>query len=353
MASGDQNKNRKKTKPVIGITLGDINGIGPEVVIKSLIDSRILNLITPVVFGSTKTLAYYRKMFNMHNFQYSQVKAEGSVNAHRVNVVNCWEEMVEIRAGKVTEEGGIAAFKALEKAVKHLKEGYIDALVTAPINKKNMPSGEFSFVGHTEYLAEAFGAKDSLMLMVSEELRVGLVSTHIPISEVADMITEEKVESKIKIFLKTLRENFGVGKPKIAVLGLNPHAGEEGLIGREEEEVLTPVVNKFKKQGKLIFGPFPPDGFFGALQFNKFDGVLAMYHDQGLIPFKLLEFEKGVNFTAGIPVVRTSPDHGTAYSIAGKNEADPSSMREAIFLAAEIVRRNEEEKQEPKGEEVS
>ncbi len=343
MAIGDLNKSRKKSKPVIGITLGDINGIGPEVVIKSLMDARMLNLITPVIFGSTKTLAYYRKMFNMHNFQYSQVKTEGLVNTHRVNVVNCWEEMVEIRAGKVTEEGGRAAFRALEKAVHYLREGFIDALVTAPINKKNMPAGDFNFVGHTEYLTKAFGAKSSLMLMVSEELRVGLVSTHIPLREVPDLVTTENVELKIKIFLKTLRENFSVEKPKIAVLGLNPHAGEEGLIGSEETDVLIPLVNKFKKQGKLVFGPYPSDGFFGDLQYRKFDGILAMYHDQGLIPFKLLEFEKGVNFTAGLPVVRTSPDHGTAYAIAGKNEADPTSMREAIFLAAKIVKSKQEE----------
>ncbi len=344
MAIANQNRNREKTKPVIGITLGDLNGIGPEVVIKSLMDSRILNLIIPVVFGSTKTLAYYRKMFNLHNFQYSQVKAEGMINYHRVNVVNCWEEMVEIRAGKMTEEGGRAAYRALEKAVQYLKEGYIDALVTGPINKKNIQTAGFDFIGHTDYLTKIFGAKDSLMLMVSEGLRVGLVSAHVPLKDVPALVTEEILTAKIKIFLKTLREDFGIEKPKLAVLGLNPHAGEEGLIGTEEAEVLEPVIGKFKKQGKLVFGPYPSDGFFGALHYEKFDGILAMYHDQGLIPFKLLEFERGVNFTAGLPVVRTSPDHGTAFAIAGKNEADPVSMREALFLAAKIVKNRREEK---------
>lgn len=342
MTIDDQNKNRKMTKPVIGLTLGDINGIGPEVVIKSLNDARVLNMITPVIFGSTKTLAYYRKMFNLHNFQYSQVKAEGVINQHRVNVVNCWEEMVEIKIGKVTNEGGQAALKALEKAVVYLKEGHVDALVTAPINKKNIQTDDFNFVGHTEYLTNVFDARDSLMLMVSSELRVGLVSAHVPVRDVADQVTTEKVESKMKIFLKSLKDDFGIEKPKIAVLGLNPHAGEEGVIGTEEKEVLEPVINKFKKQGKLVFGPYPSDGFFGTLQYKKFDGILAMYHDQGLIPFKLLEFETGVNYTAGIHVVRTSPDHGTAYRIAGKDVADPTSMREAVFLAAGIVKNKKE-----------
>jgi len=343
MTSRDQNQTKKNNKPVIGITLGDINGIGPEVVIKTLNDSRILNLITPVIFGSTKTLAYYRKMFELHNFQYSQVKAEGMINYHKINVVNCWEEMVEIKVGSVTTEGGQCAYKSLTKAVNYLKKGHVDALVTAPINKKNIHSDDFDFVGHTDYLTTEFEAPDSLMLMVSENVRVGLVSAHVPIREVANQVTTENVESKLKIFIKTLREDFGIEKPKIAVLGLNPHAGEEGMIGTEEVEVLDPLINKFRQQGKLIFGPFPPDGFFATLQHKKYDGILAMYHDQGLIPFKLMDFEMGVNYTAGLSIIRTSPDHGTAYGIAGKNISDHTSMQEAVYLAAKIVKNRKNE----------
>ena len=343
MINRDQNQSGNRNKPIIGITMGDINGVGPEVVIKALKDTRVLNLITPVIFGSTKTLAYYRKMFELHNFQYSQVKAEGLINHHKINVVNCWEEMVEINVGQVTAEGGQCAYKSLKKGVYYLKEGHVDALVTAPINKKNIQSKDFDFVGHTEFLTTEFKANDSLMLMVTENVRVGLVSAHIPIREVADHVTSEKVESKLEIFIKTLREDFGIEKPKIAVLGLNPHAGEEGMIGTEEKEVLDPLINKLRKQGKLVFGPFPPDGFFATLQHKKYDGILAMYHDQGLIPFKLMDFALGVNYTAGLSVVRTSPDHGTAYGIAGKNVADPTSMQEAVYLAAQIVKNRKNE----------
>jgi len=328
----------KKSKPVIGITIGDINGIGPEVIIKSLRDNRIMSHITPIIFGSTKVLSFYRKMFNIDDFHYSQLKSYKDINHRKVNVVNCWPEMVEINVGKVTQEAGNCAYLALREAMNYLKEDNIDALVTAPINKKNIQRDDFNFVGHTDFITEELGAKDSLMLMVAEELRVGVVTAHIPLSEVSNTLTKEVIESKLKIFLKTLKNDFGLKKPKIAVLGLNPHAGEDGLLGKEENDIIEPVIMDFKEKGHLVFGSFPADGFFGSLDYQKYDGILAMYHDQGLTPFKMLEFENGVNYTAGISKVRTSPDHGTAYSLAGKNQANPQSMRAAIYLASEIVK---------------
>ncbi len=332
------NHKGKKNKPLIGITIGDINGIGPEVIIKSLRDNRIMDHITPIIFGSTKVLSFYRKMFNIDDFHYSQLKSLKDVNIRKVNVVNCWPEMVEINVGKVTSEAGNCAYLALREAVNYLKEDKIDALVTAPINKKNIQSDEFHFVGHTDFITEELGAGDSLMLMVAGDLRIGVVTAHIPLSEVSNMLTKEAIANKLKIFIKTLKTDFGISKPKIAVLGLNPHAGEDGLLGKEENEIIQPVIMEFKDKGHLVFGPFPADGFFGSLDYKKYDGILAMYHDQGLTPFKILGFENGVNFTAGISKVRTSPDHGTAYSIAGKNLANPQSMREAIYLASNTVK---------------
>jgi 4-hydroxythreonine-4-phosphate dehydrogenase len=325
-------------KPVVGISIGDINGIGPEVIIKSLQDQRILNHITPVIFGSTKVLSYYKKMLEIDDFHYSQVKEPNMISSRKINVVNCWSDMKEINVGEVRPEGGECALLSLDAAVEYLREGHIDALCTAPINKDNMQSDAFTFAGHTEYIAGQFGAQAYLMLMVSDGLRVGLVSAHTPLKEVYKEITRERVEMKLKVLIKSMSEDFGIDKPKIAVLGLNPHAGENGLLGSEEEEVIAPAVETLRNAGQLVFGPFASDGFFGTMQFKQFDAVLAMYHDQGLIPFKLLAFERGVNYTAGIPVVRTSPDHGTAYNLAGKNTASPESMREAIYLAADIAR---------------
>ena len=338
MESGGNHNTQKRNKPVIGITLGDINGIGPEVVIKALSDPRVNDHLTPVVFGSTKVLSYYKKMLDMDDFQYSQAKSPDMIHDRRINVINCWNDMVDIKVGEVTPEGGECAFMALEKAMEYLKEGHIEAIVTAPINKKNIQSDDFQFVGHTEYVASKLGATDSLMLMVADELRVALVSTHVALKEVAGDVTSEKIDAKLKLLIKSLKMDFGIEKPKVAVLGLNPHAGEDGLLGSEERDIIEPLINEYKKKGQLVFGPFPADGFFGMLQHQKYDGILAMYHDQGLIPFKLLCFESGVNFTAGIPKVRTSPDHGTAYSIAGKNLADHTSMREAIYLASHIIK---------------
>jgi 4-hydroxythreonine-4-phosphate dehydrogenase len=327
-------------KPVIGISLGDINGIGPEVVMKALSDARMLDMITPVIYGSTKVLGYYRKSLKINNFQYQQMDKDPQ--EAQINVVNCWEEMIEITMGQATPDGGRAALMALQYAVRDLKAGVIEGIVTAPINKNNIQTEEFQFPGHTEYFTKEFETKDSLMLLCSGNLRVGVVTGHVPLAKVPQLITKERVQLKLNILERTLRQDFGISKPRIAVLGLNPHAGEEGLLGNEEEQVITPVIQDQKNKGRLVFGPFPADGFFGNGSHNKFDGILAMYHDQGLIPFKTLAFELGVNYTAGLPIVRTSPDHGTAYDIAGQNIASEASFREAIYLACDIARRRKE-----------
>jgi 4-hydroxythreonine-4-phosphate dehydrogenase len=327
----------KQEKPRIGITIGDLNGIGPEVIIKALADNRILNLITPVVYGSTRVLSFYRKLMNLEEFNYSQVKAPGQFFPKTINVVNCWEEVIELQPGKPSTATAKAALLALQQAVKDVQAGVIDGFVTAPIDKNTIHSTEFPFRGHTEYLTETFQAMESLMLMVGPNLKVGLVTEHVPIKEVPRYITKERVELKIRLLELSLKKDFGIQKPKIAVLGLNPHAGDEGLIGTEENEIIRPVITDLKNKGKLVMGPFPADGFFAAGNYARYDGILAMYHDQGLVPFKQLCFESGVNFTAGLPIVRTSPDHGTAYAIAGKNQADESSLREAIYLANTII----------------
>jgi len=335
-------KVKKESKPTIGITVGDVNGIGPEIIIKALRDNRILNHITPVIYGSTKTLAYYRKALKADDFNYSQVKEPGKINRKKINVVNCWEEMVEINPGEITKEAGTASFQALKKAVDDLKDNIIDGLVTAPINKHNIQSEEFNFPGHTEYLTKAVDSKESLMLLASDQLRVGVVTGHIPLKDVSTAIGIEKITTKLEIFEKTLKIDFGIPKPKIAVLGLNPHAGEDGLLGSEDDKIIKPVVKDFKNKGSLVYGPLPADGFFGKGDYKKFDGVLAMYHDQGLIPFKTIAFHEGVNYTAGLPIVRTSPDHGTAYGIAGKNEASSESILRAIFMARDICKNRTE-----------
>ncbi len=324
-------------KPVIGITIGDINGIGPEVLIKALEDNRILRFMTPIIYGSSKVISYYRKALQLSDFSYHQIRDASQVFHKKINVINLWEETVEIQMGVENESGGKYALVSLKAAVNDLKSGKIDAIVTAPISKNNIQSEEFKFPGHTEYLADAFGTKDHLMLMVGDKMRIGLVTGHIPIKGIASALGKELIAKKLAILDKTLKADFGIKKPRIAVLGLNPHAGENGLLGNEEKDVISPVIKEFKEKGNLVFGPFPADGFFGSLLYSKYDGVLAMYHDQALIPFKTMCFETGVNYTAGLPAVRTSPDHGTAYSLAGKNEASESSMREAILLAAEIV----------------
>ena len=333
-----QSEKQKSRKPVIGITLGDINGIGPEVMIRALCDPRIMQLVTPLVFGSTKVLAYYRKIMELEDLPYSQIRSMDQLHTKRINVLNCWPDTVEVRIGQPTEESGRFAFLALEEAVRCLQENQIAAVVTGPINKKNIQSEQFPFPGQTEYFTQRFGGRGNLMMMVNEDLRIGTATGHIPVSEVPGALTSELLESKLKILMESLKKDFKTEKPRIAVLGLNPHAGEEGLLGVEEQEIIDPVVADFKRKGALVYGPYPADGFFGALQFQKFDAVLAMYHDQALIPFKLLGFERGVNYTAGLSVVRTSPDHGTAFHLAGKNSASAASALEAIYLASTIAR---------------
>ncbi|RAW01681.1 4-hydroxythreonine-4-phosphate dehydrogenase PdxA [Pseudochryseolinea flava] len=333
-------------KPRIGITLGDPNGVGPEVVIKTLADNRILNLITPVIYGSAKAISFYKKQLNIEEFNYTQVRTKGQLAAKSVNVVNCWEENMEITPGKASRDAGKAALIALKQASTDLKEGLLDALVTAPIDKQTIHSDEFPFKGHTEFLTDFFGEKDSLMFMVSDKLRVALVTEHIAVKDIAGTITKEKIESKLKLMEHSLRKDFGVVKPRIAILGLNPHAGDNGLLGTEEEQIIKPLIAEQKNKGKLVYGPFPADGFFGTGSYAKYDGVLAMYHDQGLVPFKAIAFENGVNFTAGLPIVRTSPDHGTGYGLAGKNQADETSTREAVYRAMEIFRYRTEQSTE-------
>lgn len=337
---------RLQEKPRIGITIGDLNGVGPEVVIKALADNRILNMVTPVIYGSSKVIAFYKKLLALEEFNYSPVKSKGQFVSKSINVVNCWEEVVEINPGKASKETGKASFQALQCACAEIKEGLIDALVTAPIDKHSIHSEEFPFKGHTEFLAHEFGAGESLMFMVSESLRVGLVTDHEPLKDVSSLITKERVELKLRLMETSLRKDFGINKPKIAVLGLNPHAGDGGLIGKEDEEILKMVISDQRNKGKLVFGPLPADGFFGTANYKQYDAVLAMYHDQGLIPFKTIAFESGVNFTAGLTIIRTSPDHGTGYNIAGKNRANELSMREAIFQAGEIFRQRSEQSKE-------
>lgn len=321
----------------IGISIGDINGIGLEVILKTLFNKQILELFTPVIYGSSKVVSYHKNIVDL-DVQFLGIRAANQVEGDKINVVNCWQENVNITLGKLSDASGQYAFKSLEQAVIDLKAGLIDALVTAPINKKAMQMANFPFPGHTEYLTKELGVEESLMLMVSEDLRIGLVTNHLPIGEVAEAITKGKIARKIRILHDSLKVDFGIERPIIAVLGLNPHAGEEGVIGSEEDKIIHPAIEEAKAQGMMVMGPYPADGFFGSGNYHKFDGILAMYHDQGLIPFKTLSFGSGVNYTAGLPAVRTSPDHGTAYDIAGKNEADPSSFRAALFLAIDLAR---------------
>jgi 4-hydroxythreonine-4-phosphate dehydrogenase len=325
-------------KPRIGITIGDLNGVGPEVVMKALSDNRLHNIVTPVIYGSGKVISFYKKLLNIEEFNYTQTRNKGQFAPKAINVVNCWEDAFEITPGKASKQSGKASFIALKQACEELKEGVIDALVTAPIDKQSIHSDEFPFKGHTEYLAKFFGVPDNLMFMVSDTVRIGLVTEHISIRDVAGSITRERIEAKLKIMDQSLRKDFAIAKPRIALLGLNPHAGDLGLIGQEDEQVIKPLIADQKNKGKLVYGPFPADGFFASGNHLKYDGILAMYHDQGLIPFKLIAFEEGINYTAGLPFVRTSPDHGTAYGIAGKNMANEGSLRAAIYRAADIFR---------------
>jgi 4-hydroxythreonine-4-phosphate dehydrogenase len=332
----------KDNKPLIGITIGDFNGIAPEVILKALADNRILRMCTPVIYGSLKIIAKYRKLYQYPEWFINQVPSVEQITFKKTNIVAVHPNLnFNVQPGQVTEEAGQYAVECLKRATEDLKNGQLDAIVTAPINKANIQSESFKFPGHTEYFAHAFEVKDNLMLLVSPFLRVGVVTGHIPLQEVSNHLTRDKITTKLRLMIESLKQDFGIQKPRVAVLGLNPHAGEEGLLGMEEQQVIRPAILEVKKKGNLIFGPFPADGFFGMNEFRKYDGVMAMYHDQGLIPFKTLAFEEGVNFTAGMSVIRTSPDHGTAYNIAGKNQADETSMREAIFLAIDIAKQRQ------------
>ncbi len=332
-------------KIVVGISHGDINGISYEVIIKSLMDNRILDFCIPVVFGSAKVAAYHRKALNIVNFSFNNIKSADEANPKRANIINCLDDNVRVELGKSTTIAGESSFISLEQAVKSLKEGKIDVLVTAPINKDNIQSDQFNFPGHTEYLAKESEAEESLMLMVSENLKIGVASGHIPISEVSGALSVENILNKLRIMNQSLIQDFRIRKPRIAVLGLNPHAGDNGLIGNEEIDVIIPAIEKAKEEKILALGPYPADGFFGSDQFKQFDAILAMYHDQGLAPFKALAFDSGVNFTAGLDFIRTSPGHGTAYEIAGQGKATPASFRNAIYLACDIFRNRTEYKE--------
>ena len=330
-------------KLVVGITQGDGNGIGYEVIIKALADERMLDLCTPVIYGSSKIFGFYKKQ--IHNIDQINTNVIGSakeVHQKRVNIVNCLPENVFVEPGQSTPESAKAAMIALEKAVADIKEGYIDVLVTAPINKKAMTNEGFGYTGHTEYLEKEFGVDEIAMIMVCDRLKVGVVTGHIALKDVAASLTKEKILKKLRLMKKSLERDFGVDAPKIAVLGLNPHCGDGGLLGDEEQQIILPAVQEANAEGILAFGPYSSDGFFGLGNYSKFDAVLAMYHDQGLTPFKALAFEEGVNYTAGLPVVRTSPDHGTAYEMAGRDMADPRSMMSAIYTAIDIFNRREE-----------
>ncbi len=328
----------KNDKIVVGITQGDINSISYEVIIKSLMDNRILDVCIPVVYGSPKVAAYHRKAIDMEQFSFNIVRSASEANAKKANIVNCIDENTRVEFGKITPEGGESAYLALEKAIEELNEKKIDVLVTGPINKQNIQSNKFTFAGHTEYLQWKYQADEVLMLMVNDFFRIGVVTGHIPLAQVSSQITTENVLTKIQILNKSLIQDFGIRKPRIAVLGLNPHASDNGLLGHEEKDAIIPAIEAARGQNMLVFGPLSADGFFGSSAYRKFDAILAMYHDQGLIPFKSMNYDGGVNFTAGLPVVRTSPAHGTAFEIVGKNEASPDSMRKAIYLACDIYR---------------
>ncbi len=324
-------------KPIIGISIGDINGIGAEILIKALDDNRILEICTPVIFGNTKVLAEHKKNVPDANIQFNGIKDFTKINTKQVNVYNCWDEDAPLQLGAATDAGGKYAIRALQVATQCLKDEQIDGLVTMPINKNNTQLPDFKYTGHTPFLKDKFGAKDVLMLMVADDLRIALLTEHVAIADIAKNVTKQNIIQKINLLIESLVKDFGIDAPRIAVLGLNPHAGDGGLIGKEEKEIIKPTIDELFAQGKMVFGPYAADGFFARQQDVHFDAVLAMYHDQGLIPFKSFDKARGVNFTAGLSVVRTSPDHGTAYDIVGKNVADDASFLQAIYTCVDII----------------
>lgn len=335
-----------KKKPVIGISCGDVNGIGIEIIVKTFSDNRMLDFCCPVIFCNNKVINFYRKGLADANINFTITKELNRINYKQVNVFNCWDEEVNINPGILNDIGGKYAVLSLTTAGKALKENMIDGLVTAPIHKSNTQSDTFNFTGHTPYLKNLYGAADVVMFMVAENMKVALLTEHVPVHDVARHITRDAIVSKLQLINNSLKRDFNINKPRIAVLGLNPHAGDEGLIGKEEEEIIKPAIKDAKQRDVFCFGPYPADAFFARGQYEKFDAVLAMYHDQGLIPFKSLAIGEGVNFTAGLPGVRTSPDHGVAFDIAGQGKADESSFRAAVFKCIDIINgRNEYDEQ--------
>ena len=330
-------------KIIVGISIGDINGIGLEIILKTFEDKRMLDFCTPVLFGASKTIAIHKKVLKLETLVHG-IHSLDKIAHGKVNLFNAWKEDAKIELGKTTPDGGKYALLSLSSAVDALKNNNIDVLLTAPINKENIQSEEFKFPGHTEYLEDNLDG-ESLMILMTDELRIGLITGHIAVSEIASTITPELIKAKVNIMHKSLKQDFGVRKPKIAVLGLNPHCGDKGVMGKEDDDIIRPTIQKIKESGKLVYGPYAADGFFGSKNYKNFDGVLAMYHDQGLAPFKALSFGNGVNFTAGLHKIRTSPDHGTGYDIAGKGIANNDSFTEALFSAIKIYKNRKELKE--------
>lgn len=330
----------RQNKIVVGISIGDLNGIGSEIILKTFEDSRMLDFCTPVIFSSVKLMSFFKKTYELELSLHGIDELDKIVH-NKINVYNVWKDPVEIHFGKEDKKAGEYAISSLRAAVEALKKGQVDVLVTAPIHKSNVQSESFNFPGHTDYLAKELDG-ESLMLMLSEGLRVGLLTDHIAVKDVASNITRELIEKKISIINDTLVQDFGIDKPKIAVLGINPHVGDNGVIGYEDDDIVVPTLDNLRNNGTLVFGPYAADGFFGSRNYKNFDAVVAAYHDQGLIPFKTLSFGTGVNYTAGLSKIRTSPDHGTAFDVAGKNVADPESFKEAVFSAIKIFKTREE-----------
>ena len=327
-----------KKNILVGISHGDINGIGYEVIIKTLSDPMINDICTPIVYGSPKVAAYHRKALNIANFSFNNIRYPAEAHPRKANMISCLDDNTRVELGKSTQHGGEAAIISLEKAVDDLKNGKIDALVTAPIDKHNVQSEKFRFSGHTEYLTHRAGVNEALMFMIGESMRIGFVTGHIPLKKVPEKLSINLIMNKLRLMNNSLITDFAIRKPKIAVLGLNPHAGDNSLLGNEEADFIIPALKKADDEGILAFGPFPADGFFGAGMFKKYDAILSMYHDQGLTPFKALSFDTGVNYSAGLPFIRTSPVHGTAFNITGKGEASENSFRQAIYLACDIFK---------------
>ena len=330
----------------VAITQGDTNGVGYEVILKTFSDPAMFELCTPIIYGSPKIAAYHRKALNLDT-NFCIINSAEEARDGRLNILTCFDEDVKVELGQPSEEAGQAAYKALDRAMTDYRAGLFDVLVTAPINKATIQSPGFHFPGHTEYIETSVGdGNKALMILMNESLRVALVTTHLPIKDIAKAITKEAIIEKATIFHKSLKRDFRISNPRIAVLSLNPHAGDNGLLGSEEQEVIKPAIDELEKQGIQAFGPYPADGFFGSNAYDHFDGVLAMYHDQGLAPFKTIALESGVNFTAGLPIVRTSPDHGTAFDIAGQGKANENSFRQAVYTAIDVFR-NRQDYDEP------